>query len=412
LRSCMKGLTVSKILASGKHAVAGGDGLLLEMLQGTPIPTFVIDADHVITLWNKACEHVTGFAASEMVGSQRQWEPFYGTERPMMADMILRGAPQEEVSLLYGDCWCCSPLIEGAYEAEGFFPGIGEGGTWFFFTAAPLRDAIGNIVGVIETLQNISERKKAEKELVAYHEGLEKLVLQRTSELTAVNEELSQYAFVVSHDLRSPLRAIRNYSDFLQEELCNVLNDEQREYFGGLGRALRQGEDLVNDLLDLSRIGRKKVDPQRIETGRFLRELVEGLHLPSDVELLMGDGWPDLAADRTLMEQIFRNLITNAVKFSQSQPKKVELGWLASGEGEVELFVRDNGIGIDPRYHEQIFRMLQRLHNQKEFEGTGIGLAIVRKAVGKMNGTVRLESQPGEGSAFYVKLPCWIPQEQ
>lgn len=407
----MKELTVSETVAAGKHAT-GGDGLLLEMLQGTPIPTFVINADHVITLWNKACEHVTGFAADGMIGTRRQWEPFYEEERPMMADLILDGAGREEVSSLYGDSWRCSPLIEGAYEAEGFFPGIGTGGTWFFFTAAPLRDATGGIVGIIETLQNVSERKKAERELAAHHDVLEKLVLQRTAELTAVNEELSQYAFVVSHDLRSPLRAIRNYSDFLMEELGDVLNDEQREYFDGLGRALRQGEDLVNDLLDLSRIGRKKVDPQRIDPGRFLKELVDGLHLPSDMELRTGDGWPALAADRTLLEQIFRNLITNAIKFNRSQPKRVELGWQAAGGGKVELFVRDNGIGIDSRYHEQIFRMLQRLHGQREFEGTGIGLAIVRKAAGKMNGTVRLESQPGEGSTFYVRLPRWTPQEQ
>lgn len=385
---------------------------LLEMLQGTPIPTFVIDVAHVITHWNSACEHALGFPAREMIGTRRQWEPFYPTERPVMADLILNGAPENQVSHHYGALWRRSSLIAGAYEAEDWYPHIGEGGKWFFFTAAPLRDAGGRVVGAIETLQDITERKRAEHELQRYHNQLEELVRQRTVELTEANEELSQYAFVVSHDLRSPLRAIRNYSDFLQEELGHLLNADQRQYFHGLGRALHYGEDLVNDLLDLSRISRKKVVPQRIEMQGFLKELTESLHLPADAEVLMGGDWPALLGERTLLEQIFRNLIMNGVTFNRSQQRRVELGWRAVGERQAEIFVRDNGIGIDARYHEQVFRMLQRLHGQNEFEGTGIGLAIVRKAAGRLNGSVRLESQPDEGSTFYVTLPLWEEMEE
>lgn len=388
------------------------DARLLEMLQGTPIPTFVIDMEHVITHWNSACEHALGFPASEMVGTRRQWEPFYATERPVMADLILDGAPENQVSRHYGALWRRSPLIAGAYEADDWYPHIGEGGKWFFFTAAPLRDAAGRVVGAIETLQDITERKRAEGELQRYHNRLEELVRQRTAELTEVNEELSQYAFVVSHDLRSPLRAIRNYSDFLKEELGHLLNDDQRQYFHGLGRALQYGEDLVNDLLDLSRISRKKIVPQRIETQGFLNELAESIHLPPDAELLMGHDWPPLLGERTLLEQIFRNLIMNGIKFNRSQQKRVELGWRADGERQVEIFVRDNGIGIDPRYHEQVFRMLQRLHGQNEFEGTGIGLAVVRKAAARLNGSVRVESRPEAGSTFYVTLPLWEEVEE
>jgi two-component system NtrC family sensor kinase len=382
-----------------------GDARLLEILQGSPIPTFVIDVEHVITHWNSACEHTLGFPAREMVGTLRQWEAFYPAERPVMADLILDGASEDQVSHLYSGRWRRSPLIAGAYEAEDYYPHIGEGGTWFFFTAAPLRDAQGRMVGAVETLQDITERKRAEQALEKHHDQLEELVRQRTVELMEVNEELSQYASVVSHDLRSPLRAIRNYSDFLQEELEQVLNDDQRQYFHGLGRALRYGENLVNDLLDLSRISRKKIVPQQIEMGEFLKEVIASLHLPSDAEVIMGDGWPTLLGERTLLEQVFRNLITNGIKFNRSQQKRAELGWRAYEEHQVEIFVRDNGIGIESRYHEQVFRMLQRLHGQNEFEGTGIGLAIVRKAVARLNGSVRFESCPDEGSTFYVTLP-------
>src|SRR6185369_4923493 len=112
-----------------------------------------------------------------------------------------------------------------------YYPHIGAGGKWFFFTAAPLRNAQGQVIGAIETLQDITDRKRAEQELQRYHDQLEELVLQRTTELTEVNEELTQYAFVVSHDLRSPLRAIRKYTDFLLEELGEKLNVDQQQYF-------------------------------------------------------------------------------------------------------------------------------------------------------------------------------------
>lgn len=418
------------------------DVSLLETLQGTPIPTFVIDTGHVIRHWNAACEQTTGFAAGVMIGTRRQWEPFYPTERPVMADLILEGASEEEINSHYGGHWLRSPLIVGAYEAEDYYPEMGAGGTWLYFTAAPLRDAKGNTIGVIETLQDITERKQAEEELRHYHERLEEQVRERTAELTTVNqqlreeieahheaqdelqrakakladeeamlkaakEELSQYIFVVSHDLRAPLRAIRNYTDFLLEELGQLLNEEQGQYFSGLKRALNHGEELVRNLLDFSRIGRKEVVAERIDTGRFLRELLLLFPVQAGTEIVMGDDWPTVAAEPTLLEQIFHNLIQNALKFNTSSSRRVELGWQPAGPGKCELYVRDNGIGIDPCHHEQVFLMFQRLHARKEFDGTGIGLAIVRKAAAKLNGSVRLESKRGEGCSVFVTLPLW-----
>lgn len=424
-----------------------GDVSLLQALQGTPIPTFVIDGGHVIRHWNAACEHATGFTALQMVGTRRQWEPFYPTQRPVMADLILEGALEDDLNGHYQGNWRSSQLIAGAYEAEGFYPEMGTDGTWLFFTAAPLRDARGQIIGVIETLQNITERKQAEEKLLHYHGRLEELVRERTAELTAVNrqlrteidahhqakaellqakaclaedeamlkvarDELSQYIFVVSHDLRAPLRAIRNYTDFLLDELGGLLNDEQGQYFNGLKRALNHGEDLVKNLLEFSRIGRKKVVPERIDTGRFLRELLRLFPQRDAAEIGMAEDWPAVAAEPILLEQVFHNLIENAIKFNTSPCRRVELGWQPAGPGRCELFVRDNGIGIDPSHHEQVFLMFQRLHARNEFEGTGIGLAIVRKAAARMNGTVRIESRLGEGCCVFVSLPLWEGEVQ
>ncbi len=389
------------------------------LLQGSPIPTFVIDDAHTVILWNRACEHITGLGAAEVIGTKRQWKPFYAQERPVMADLIVSGASVEEVNRHYGTIWQRSSAIEGAYESEDFFPDMGKEGTWLFFTASPLTDANGRVIGAIETLQDISARKRAEADLKAYRDNLEELVRLRTAELAQThselvtkaavleqaNEELSQYAFVASHDLRAPLRAVRNYADFLREELEPVLNDEQNSYFDGMGSALRHGDELVNDLLEFSRIGNAIITVQPITLKSFLAELRGTLEIAPDDELKVADNLPAVLADQTLLTQIFSNLVVNGFKFNRSPVKRVEIGIAGERDGMCELFVRDNGIGIDPRFHDRIFKMFKRLHTHKEFEGTGIGLAIVRKAIAKLNGAVRVESEPEGGSLFFVALP-------
>jgi signal transduction histidine kinase len=161
----------------------------------------------------------------------------------------------------------------------------------------------------------------------------------------------------------------------------------------------------VEDLLELSRVGKERGPAEGIDMGIFLEKLVSHLDLSSDVEVVKGNEWPTIEAEPTLLLQIFQNLISNAVKFNTSSPRRVEIGWEPVDEQHCEFFVRDNGIGIEPRHHEQIFQVFQRLHTRAEYEGTGLGLAIVKKATGKLHGSVRLESRPGEGSTFFVAIP-------
>jgi len=227
---------------------------------------------------------------------------------------------------------------------------------------------------------------------------------KRTKALEMANAELSQYAHVVSHDLKAPLRAIHNYSDFLREDLEGILDGDQREYLDGLNRAVNQGEELVNDLLTLARIDRSGDAHEAIDLDVLIHELELTLNLPDNVELSLSDGLPVVTTDKTLLNQIFQNLIDNAVKFNDSQNKRIRIGWNDIGEGNLELFVHDNGIGIAPRFFTQIFHVFQRLHTSKEYEGTGIGLAIVKKATDKLGGKVRLESEPGKGSTFFINI--------
>jgi PAS domain S-box-containing protein len=254
---------------------------------------------------------------------------------------------------------------------------------------------------IASVTKELVERKDAEEALRIAHKDL----AQKATALEAANEELSQYAYVVSHDLKAPLRAIRNYSDFLREDLKGQLEEEQEIYLDGLNRAVLQGDELVGDLLEFSRVGRRRGPIETIDMGVFFRELVTSLDLSKDVELAMENHLPSIEADQALIRQIFQNLIRNAVKFNRSEHKRLEIGCSDPGEGLIEMFVRDNGIGIDERYHNQIFRVFQRLHTREEYDGTGLGLAIVKKAVNKLRGSVRVESELGKGSTFFVSLP-------
>jgi len=165
---------------------------LSQIVDGDPVPTLVINAEHKVTHWNKACAAVTGVPASEMLRTNRQWAPFYASERPLLADLIVSGALQEGLENHYKGKYRPSSLIDGAFEAEDFYPHFGSSGRWLYFTAAPLKDAAGRIVGAIETLQDVTERHKAEDELRNYQAQLEDLVEKRTSQLQEANHRLAQ----------------------------------------------------------------------------------------------------------------------------------------------------------------------------------------------------------------------------
>jgi CheY-like chemotaxis protein/nitrogen-specific signal transduction histidine kinase len=247
----------------------------------------------------------------------------------------------------------------------------------------------------------IAERQRAEAGLRLANQEL----ARQAADLQTANTELAQYAYVVSHDLQGPLRAIHNYADLLAADLSATLSGDQQVYLAGLVRAVGEAQALVEDMLELSRLGHDRVPTELVDLGVFLRTLVAALDLPADVEIDWCQDWPTIESDPILLRQIFQNLILNAVKFNRASPRRIALGWRALEPEHYELSVRDNGIGIAERYQAQIFRVFQRLHTRQEYAGTGIGLAIVQKAVTTLQGTVRVESTPGAGSTFVVTLP-------
>ncbi len=175
-------------------------------------------------------------------------------------------------------------------------------------------------------------------------------------------------------------------------------------YLEGLKCAINEANTLVEALLNFSRLDQRDVCIETIDIGVLVRHLVNSLFLPSHIHIVMKDEWPAINTEWVLLRQIFQNLIDNGIKYNNSSKKQIELGWLPLEEGGYEFFVRDNGIGIKPIHHEQIFRIFDRLHSKEEYNGTGIGLAIVKKAVDKLGGTIRIESKPEERSTFFIKL--------
>ena len=206
---------------------------------------------------------------------------------------------------------------------------------------------------------------------------------------------------------------MRNYSDFLYEDLADSLSGEQKQYLEGLKNAAGQGQQLIDDLLGYSRIGGVPVKTERVDMHAMINEVKSYLNLSSDIDLNVQNNWPVFEADPMLLLQILKNLVANAVKFNTSALKRVDIGWRQPDKnGCIELFVRDNGIGIEPQYQQQIFGIFQRLHTGREYEGTGIGLAVVKKAALELGGAVRVESTQGEGSTFFVELPAKIESNE
>jgi len=231
--------------------------------------------------------------------------------------------------------------------------------------------------------------------------------LQMTAEeVKRSNRDLEQFAYIASHDLQEPLRAVGGYVKLLQHRFPSNVDAKALEYINGAVEGATRMERLISDLLAYSRVGTRHGDLSPMNLDGVLDTALRNLHtlIMSTEAKVTRDALPTVAVDGTQIMQIFQNLIGNAIKFRSERPPEIHVG-AQKQTGRWVFSVRDNGIGIEPQYFERIFQIFQRLHSRRHYPGTGIGLAICKKMVERHGGEIWVESEPGKGSTFFFTLP-------
>jgi signal transduction histidine kinase len=239
-------------------------------------------------------------------------------------------------------------------------------------------------------------------------EELEKKVQRRTQELEAANKELEAFSYSVSHDLRAPLRAVSGYAMMLKEDYEDTFDDEARRITGNILSNVKMMGRLIDDLIEFSRLGKREVRRQVTDMKTLADDCVTTL-VPAwpDEKFRIDVGpLPDCSGDRDLLRQVWANLIGNAMKYSSNQADPCVTVGAMEEEAGIVYFVRDNGAGFDMKYADKLFKVFQRLHSQDEFEGTGVGLALVKRILDKHRAQIWAESSPGNGAVFYFRLPA------
>jgi signal transduction histidine kinase len=254
-----------------------------------------------------------------------------------------------------------------------------------------------------ELRQELGVRREAEEEVRRLNAALS----QQLEEVTALNRDIESFSYSVSHDLRAPLRHVSGFVELLKERTASLLDETSRRYLGVIAKGAAQMGCLIDDLLGFSRMSRTELNQGDVCLEDLVREAKQEAERETggrEIEWVLGP-LPTVTGDRAMLHVVFANLLSNAVKYSRRVARaRIEVGWKPANDGLVAVFVRDNGVGFDMKYAGKLFGVFQRLHKPEEFEGTGIGLATVRRIVNRHGGDAWAESEAGRGSTFYITL--------
>jgi PAS domain S-box-containing protein len=372
---------------------------------------YMLDPDGRVASWNDGAFNIKGYKATEIIG--KHFSVFF------TADERAAGRPMRLLDIA---------RRMGSYEEEGWRVRKDGSRFWATVVVTALHNAAGELTGFakvtrdeslrhrtgVELQEALERATKAEEELRRHTSELEARVAERTQLLSrqsevlaAANAELEQFAYVASHDLQEPLRLISMNLDLLQRlEGGKLQGQSQRCVVSAIEGAERMRQ-LIDSLLAFSRIDHAPTIADPVDLEAALSDALANLEpaIRARQALIERSALPTVRADRTLMTQALQNLLSNALKFNESAQPRVAIGARREGERWI-VTVADNGIGIEARYLERIFAPFHRLHDRSRYEGNGVGLAIVRKAVERYGGSVQVESTPGSGSRFMLTLPA------
>jgi PAS domain S-box-containing protein len=357
--------------------------LLIESMSDYAI--FTLDPTGVVTSWNPGAEQLKGYAPHEIIG--QHFSRFY-TEENRAA-----GLPQQVLE---------TALQQGHYEGEGWRVRKNGSRFWASVVVTPLRSEAGELVGFSKITRDMTERKRLVDQLKEHAKELEMRIAERDQSYA----DLEAFSYSVAHDLRAPLRAIEGFTDAVLEEFADKLPAEGREFLQLVMNSSARMEHLIADLLQYSKVTRTEITCSPVEICAAVEEALQPFDAKTRMKISteIEPGLTALVHRPTLVQAIF-NLVSNALKFyPPGATPHAQINAFRAGENAV-IAVRDEGIGIEPRFQEQIFKIFERLHTLDSYPGTGIGLAIVDRGITRMGGKVRVNSELGKGSTFTIEVP-------
>ena len=349
------------------------------LLEAAPDAMVVVDQNGEIVLLNVRAEEQFGYPRNELLGQRVENIIPEGFAERLIADGLRSAADALAQQIGTG--------IEllGRRKDGSEFP--------IEIMLSPLESADGILVTA--AIRDISVRNEAARQL-----------LQKVDELNRSNEELEQFAYIASHDLQEPLRMVASYTQLLSRRYKGKLDSDADEFIAFAVDGANRMQGLIQDLLAYSRVGTQGKGLCATSSEDALQQALSNLGrtITESAAVVVHDPLPTVLADEVQLIQLFQNLVGNAIKYQKPGVPRVHVSASGNGRGRWIFSVKDNGLGIDPKYFDRIFGMFQRLHKRDEFAGTGIGLAICKKIVERHGGQISVESQPGQGSTFRFAL--------
>jgi PAS domain S-box-containing protein len=386
----------AKELARSQQALEIQTLTLRSVLDSMVEGLVATDKEGKFVLWNPAAEKILGRGATNI--DSHEWTAHYGLYLPDAVTPF----PSEQIPLVRA--------IRGEASVTEMFVRNTEviNGSWIEVTAGPLKDRHGIVSGGVAAFRDVTQRRIDEREILKLNDELEIRVQERTAQLETANKELESFSYSVSHDLRAPLRHIGGFSKMLVEEFGDTLDPVARHYLDRIQAGTQKMGQLVDELLNLAKVGRHAVHRREIDLNQIVEDVIAMLEPDiegRDVQWMISD-LPSVECDAVLVKQIFQNLLANAIKFTRGRtPAVIQIDHQVSvEEGQTIFMVRDNGIGFNMKYVGKLFGVFQRLHRPEDFEGTGIGLATVQRIVQKHGGLVWAEGEVEKGACFYFTL--------